>query len=41
MSAKRIQVTTDKEEENYEIFAETLKKVMDVPPENRGQLQGQ
>ncbi|MEQ1717197.1 MAG: hypothetical protein ABL907_14645 [Hyphomicrobium sp.] len=36
MSKKQIQATEMKEEENYDAFAETLKKIIATPPDNRG-----
>ena len=36
MSNKQIQATESKEEEDYKIFAETLRKIMKSAPESRG-----
>lgn len=36
MSDKRIQVTTEVEQENYDAFVATLKQIMATSPENRG-----
>jgi hypothetical protein len=36
MSVRRLQTTTEVEEESYDVFAETLKKIMETSPENRG-----
>ena len=36
MSKKQIQTTQAKEEEDYQVFAKTLKRIMETAPENRG-----
>ena len=36
MSNKRIEVTTETEEENFDVFSDTLKKIMETSPADRG-----
>lgn len=36
MSKKQIEVTQFKEEENFDVFASTLREIMESGPDNRG-----
>ncbi len=36
MSKNQIEVTQNKEEENFDVFSDTLKKIIHTPEENRG-----